>query len=196
MLHLARWGFALVMLPLAACNSNPGNQLASTVPSPQTLPSVSAGDQKYLEQAASADMFEVQSSQLALQRSRDARTRRYAQRALDDHTMSSRQMAQLAQANGVMLPTGMGPEQQRAYAAIENTRRIFDSEYFRQQGLAHQAAISNAESEVSSGYNNDVKKFAADSLPTLREHLEMAQEGRQMPMGRTPASGARFDPNQ
>lgn len=187
MSNFARWGFALVLLPLAACNSNPGNQLASTVPLPQTLPSVSAVDQKYLEQAASADLFEIQSSQLALQRSRGARTRAYAQHVLDDHGMSQQTMAHLAQANGVMLPTGMGPEQQRAYAAIENTRRIFDSEYFRQQALAHRAAIANAENEVSGGYNNDIKKFAADSLPILRGHLETAEQGRQMPMGRMPA---------
>ena len=184
---IARWGFALALLPLAACNSNPGNQLASTVPSPQTLPSVSASDQKFLNQAASADLFEVQSSQLALQRSRNAQTRRYAQRIVDDHTASGQRVAQLAQSNGINLPSGMGPEEQRAYAAIENTRRIFDSEYFRQQALAHQSAIANYESEASSGYNNDVKQFAQNTLPSLREHLQMAQEGRQTPMGRVSA---------
>lgn len=185
--NIARWGFALALLPLAACNSNPGNQLASTVPSPLTLPSVSAQDQKFVEQAATSDMFEVQSSQLALQRSRNPRTRSYAQRMIDDHTMSSQRLAQLAQANGIALPTGLGPEQQRAMAAIGNTTRIFDSEYFRQQSLAHQTAIQTFQTEVSSGYNNDIKMFAQETLPTLQQHLEMANAGRQMPMGRVSA---------
>jgi putative membrane protein len=185
--NIARWGFALALLPLAACNSNPANPLASTVPLPQTPPSVSAQDQRFMDQAAASDMFEIQSSQLALQRSRNARTRSYAQRMIDDHTMTSQRLAQLAQANGITLPTGLGPEQQRALAAIQNTSRIFDSEYFRQQALAHQAAIQTYETEANSGYNNDVKLFAQQTLPTLQEHLQIAEAGRQMPMGRIPA---------
>lgn len=187
MKKIARWGFALALLPLAACNSNPANPLASTVPLPQTLPSVSAQDQKFVEQAATSDMFEIQSSQLALQRSRNPRTRSYAQRMIDDHTMTSQRLAQLAQANGIMLPTGLGPEQDRALAAIQNTTRIFDSEYFRQQALAHQNAIQTYQTEASSGYNNDVKLFAQQTLPTLQQHLQMAEAGRQMPMGRVSA---------
>ena len=161
--------------------------MASTVPLPQTPPSVSAQDQKFMDQAASSDLFEIQSSQLALQRSRNPRTRSYAQHIIDDHTMASQRLAQLAQANGITLPTGLDPEQQRALAAIQNTRRIFDSEYFRQQALAHQAAIRTYETEANSGYNNDVKLFAQQTLPTLQEHLQIAEAGRQMPMGRIPA---------
>ena len=99
-------------------------------------------------------------------------------------------MAQLAQANGVPLPSGMSPEGERAYAAIENTQRIFDSEFFRQQALAHQNAIQVYQNEIGSGYNNDVKGFAQQTLPSMQEHLQMAQRGRQMPMGRTPARGS------
>ena len=187
---LARWGFALALLPLAACNSNPGMQLASTVPMPQTVPSVSAQDQKFVEQAATSDMFEIKSSQLALERSRNPRTRLYAQQMLDDHTASSQKLMALAQANGITLPTAMGPEQDRAYAAIDNTRRIFDNEYFRQQALAHQSAIATYQTEVSSGYNNDVKSFAQDTLTTIQQHEKMAQSARNMPMGRMPARGA------
>lgn len=187
MKKLVRWGFALALLPLAACNSNPAMPLASTVPMPQTLPSVSATDQRFIEQAISFDDFEVKSAQLALDRSRNPRTRRFAQRLFDDHTASGQRLMHLAGANGITLPTGMGPEQARAYAAIANTRRIFDSEFFRQQAIAHQSAITATEEEINSGYNNDVKAFAQQNLPILREHLQIAQAGRQMPMARTPA---------
>lgn len=187
MKKLALWGFAAALIPLAACTPNPSMPMAGTVPQPQTLPSVSAQDQNFVQLAATSDMFEIQNSQLALQRSRNPYTRRFAQRMIDDHTQSSQRLAQLAQANGIPLPTGLGPEQQRAMAAIDNTRRIFDSEYFRQQALAHQTAISAYQTEISSGYNNDLKAFAQQTLPTLQDHLQAAEQGRQMPMGRTPA---------
>lgn len=188
------WLFAVALLPLAACNSNPAMQQASTVPTPQTVASVSAQDQKFIDQAAASDLFEIRSSQLALQRSRNPRTRMYAQKMIDDHMASSQKLQALAAANGIQLPTGMGPEGDRAYAAIDNTRRIFDSEYFRQQGLSHQTAASVFQTEIDSGYNNDVKQFAQATLPTIQNHLEMAQNNRRMPMGRTPArSGSRVE---
>ncbi len=162
--------------------------LASTVPMPQTVASISAPDQRFMDQAASSDIFEIKSSELALQRSRNPRTRRFAQQMIDDHTASSQKLMHLAQANGVVLPTDMGPEQDRAYAAIENTRRIFDSEYFRQQARAHRAAEATYQNEIDGGYNNDVKAFAQETLPVIEHHLQMAEAGRSMPMGRIPAA--------
>jgi len=183
----SRWAFALALLPLAACNSNPSMQQSSTVPTPQTQPSVSAQDQKFIDQAVTSDIFEIKSSQLALEKSRNPRTRMYAQQMIDDHGASEQKLQQLASANGIQVPSDFGPEGQRAYAAIENTRRIFDSEYFRQQALSHQTAVTVYQDEISNGYNNDVKQFAQQTLPTIQEHLQEAESGRNMPMGRTPA---------
>ena len=183
MSKLARWGFAIALLPLAACNPNPSTPMASTVPMPQTLPTVSAQDQNFVQQAASSDMFEIRSSQLALQRSRSSAVRRMAQQLIADHTRSSHQLAALAQAKGIVLPTELDPEQQRMMMALENTRRIFDSEYARQQTFAHQAAITAYQTEISSGYDAELRGFAQQTLPILQQHLAMAQALRQGPPG-------------
>jgi len=175
---LARWSFAVVLLPLAACNPNPSTPMASTVPMPQTLPNVSAQDQNFVQLAASSDMFEIRSSQLALQRSRSAATRRFAEQMIDDHTKTTQQLAALAQAKGIVLPTEMDPEQQRMMMALENTRRIFDSEYFRQQAFAHQAVVAAYQTEISSGYDAELRGFAQQTLPIIQQHLAMAQRMR------------------
>lgn len=175
---LARWGFALVLLPLAACNPNPSTPMASTVPMPQTLPTVSAQDQSFVQQAASSDMFEIQSARLALQRSRNPAVRSFAQRMIADHTKSSQQLAALAQAKGIVMPTGLDPEQQRMMAAMENTRRIFDQEYFRQQAFAHQATATAYQTEINSGYDADLRNFAQMTLPIVQDHLAMAERMR------------------
>jgi putative membrane protein len=184
---LARWGFAAVLLPLAACNPNPSTPLASTVPMPQTLPQVSAQDQNFINLAASSDMFEIQSSRLALQRSRNPATRRFAERMIAYHTQSSQRLDALAQAKGVVLPSGLDPEQQRALVAIDNTRRLFDQEYFRQQAFAHTAAVQAYQTEISSGYDADLRGFAQQTLPIVQEHLQMAQNFRGMDMRGRPA---------
>jgi putative membrane protein len=183
---LARWGLiGAVLLAASACSSNPPS--VSTVPLPQTLPGVSAQDQAFVNLAASSDLFEIQSSHLALQRSRNPATRRFAQRMIDDHTKSSQSLAALAPAKGLILPTGLDPEGQRRLAAIDNTRRIFDQEYFRQQGEAHQAAVQAFETEISSGYDADLRGFAQQTLPIIQDHLRMAESFRGQDMTRTPA---------
>lgn len=184
---LVRWGFAATLLPLAACNPNPSTPMQSTVPLPQTLPTVSAQDQNFVNLAATSDMFEIQSSRLALQRSRNPATRRFAQRMIDDHTQSSQRLAALAQAKGIVLPTGLDPEQQRMMAAIDNTRRIFDQEYFRQQGMAHAGAVQVYQTEIANGYDADLRGFAQQTLPVIQEHLSMAQNRRDMDMRGRPA---------
>jgi putative membrane protein len=181
---LARWGFAIALLPLAACNPNPSTPMASTVPMPQTLPTVSAQDQSFVQLAASSDMFEIRSSQLALQRSRSPAVRRFAERMIADHSKSSQQLGALAQAKGIVLPSELDPEQQRMMMALDNTRRIFDREYFRQQAFAHQATASAYQTEISSGYDADLRGFAQQTLPIVQDHLAMAQRMRGGPAPR------------
>jgi len=181
---LAHWGFVIALLPLAACNTNPSTPMAATVPMPQTLPTVSAQDQNFVQQAAASDMFEIRSSQLALQRSRSRAVRQFAERMIADHTRSSDQLRALAQAKGIVLPTDLDPEQQRMMMALDNTRRIFDSEYFRQQAFAHQATASAYQTEVSSGYDADLRGFAQQTLPIVQDHLATAQRMRAGPPGR------------
>ncbi|HYZ62927.1 MAG TPA: DUF4142 domain-containing protein [Acetobacteraceae bacterium] len=181
---LARWGFALALLPLAACNPNPSTPMASTVPMPQTLPNVSAQDQNFVQQAATSDMFEIQSSRLALQRSRNPGVRAFAERMIADHTKSSQQLAAMAQAKGVVLPTALDPEQQRMIAAMENTRRSFDQEYIRQQVAGHQVAQTAYQTEINSGYDADLRGFAQATLPIVQDHLVTAERMRGGPRGR------------
>ena len=187
MQKLARWGFALALLPLAACNPNPSTPMAATVPMPQTLPTVSAQDQNFVNLAATSDMFEIQSSRLALQRSRNPATRRFAERMIADHTQSSQRLAALAQAKGIVMPTGLDPEQQRALAAIDNTRRIFDQEYFRQQGQAHAATAQAYQTEIANGYDADLRGFAQQTLPVVQDHLAMAEQMRNTNLRGRPA---------
>jgi putative membrane protein len=176
---LARWGVALAFLPLAACNPNMSTPMQSTVPMPQTMPSVSAQDQSFVQQAASSDMFEIQSARLALQRSRNPRVREFAGRMIDDHTRSTQQLTALATAKGIPMPTGLDPEQERMMAAMENTRRIFDSEYVRQQAFAHRATAAAYQTEINSGYDSELRGFAQQTLPVVQDHLAMAERMRE-----------------
>ena len=51
----------------------------------------------------------------------------------------------------------------------------FDREYMKSMVSDHQKDVSEFKSESKSSRDNDVKSFAAKTLPTLQQHLDLAQ---------------------
>jgi putative membrane protein len=171
----SRWAIAFLLLPLAACNPNPSTPMAQTVPMPQTMPGVSAQDQNFAVNAAASDLFEIQSSQLALQKSHNPAVQRFARRMIDDHTRSTQQLTTLASAKGIPLTPALDPTQQQAMAVLQGAARTFDREYWRAQVRGHQAAAALYQTEINGGYDGDLKGFAQQTLPIIQQHLDMAQ---------------------
>ena len=52
----------------------------------------------------------------------------------------------------------------------------FDKSYMQDQVSEHRKTISLFEKEDRSGQNPELKTFATNTLPTLRRHLQMAQD--------------------
>jgi putative membrane protein len=174
-----RWGAALVLLPLAACNTNASNPMSATVPQPMPAAvTANAQDQNFAQQAAASDKFEIQSSQLALQRSRSRPVRAFAQRMIDEHTMSTQRLAALASAKGMNVPGVLDPNQQQMLASLEGTRNGFDRAYLTAQVTGHTATVAAYQTEIAGGYDADVKGMAQELLPNIQDHLKMAQSLR------------------
>ena len=51
----------------------------------------------------------------------------------------------------------------------------FDQAYTKDMVAGHEAAIKQFEIEIKTGRDADVKAWAEKCLPTLREHLKLAQ---------------------
>jgi putative membrane protein len=58
----------------------------------------------------------------------------------------------------------------------------FDRTYMQSMVKDHQKDISEFQKEANSGSNADLKGFAAQTLPTLQEHLRMARDAEQTVM--------------
>ena len=176
MAKLAPWAL-LAFLPLAACNTNSTNPFAQTVPQP-VPPTVFAQDQSYAFQAAGSDMFEIQSSQLALQKSRSLAIRRFAQRMIDDHTMTSQKLQAIATQKGIALPTDLDPTLAQKMTDLNSATRGFDRLYVADQVSGHRDALQNNQVEVRDGQDPDLKMAAQDALPIIQNHLTLAQRLR------------------
>ncbi len=175
--NLLRWGFALAVLPVAACTGNDVNPMAATVPQPMpAAPTVNAVDNTFAMQAASSNQFEIQSSQLALQHTRNARVRRFAQQMIDDHTTMEQNLAQIASAKGMTRDATMEPQQDKMMAGLNGLRGPrFDHLYLHDQVVAHRMTATLFQNEIANGMDPDIKAAAQTGLPMIQAHERMAR---------------------
>lgn len=172
-----RWGFALALLPLAACNADRSDAFNGTVPQPMSAATtMGAQDGRFINAASTSDQFELQTSQVALQRSRSPAVRVYAQQMIDQHTASTRQLTALAGTKGAAMSQGLDSTQQRLLSAVQDASPgAFDRTYLSGQITGHTATVASFNDEIRSGSDADVKAFAQQNLPMIQQHLADAR---------------------
>ena len=132
----------------------------------------------FLAQAGSANQFEIESSQLALQASQNAAVRNFANVLIADHTQLGQQVTAAALSARLQPPpTTLLPAQQ---AALDQLRAAgagpsFDMAYQQAQIVAHQQAIQLMQNYATSGDVPVLRTAAAGAIPMMQRHLAMAQ---------------------
>jgi len=90
---------------------------AGSAPAQQTTTTITTqkiSDSDYVKQTADTDTFEIRAGEIAVKRSKNAKVRRFAQRMVDDHTASTKQLTKLLQmANVNIAPPAELDEQHR-----------------------------------------------------------------------------------
>lgn len=129
--------------------------------------------QQFADAAASSNMFEIQSSELALERATAAQVQEFAQQMITNHTAATEKMMAAAQQDGITPATQMAPHHQEmldGLAAAEG--EAFDMAYIEAQVAAHEEGVALFEAYAANGPDGALKSFAAETLPTLIMHYE------------------------
>jgi putative membrane protein len=143
-----------------------------------SLAGIAPKTQDFVMQAASSDMFELESSKLALERA-DAATKTFAQQMIDDHGKTSSEMkALLASVNPpVTAPTEMMPKHQEMLEELRGLQgQEFTDQYHDDQEDVHEEAVDLFKRYGEEGENAELKAWSAQTLPALQHHLEMAEK--------------------
>ncbi|QKQ72227.1 DUF4142 domain-containing protein [Nostoc sp. TCL240-02] len=156
---------------------------ATESPSPTASPTVSpttsgqnnlsSSDRQFITEAAQGGLAEVQLGQLASQRGTSNVVKQYGQRMVQDHTQVNAQLKQLATQKSVTLPTSIGSKNQQVKQRLSRLSGTnFDRQYLNQMLQDHEKDVAAFQTEAQQGQDPDVKAFAAQTLPTLQQHLE------------------------
>ena len=135
-----------------------------------------ASDQTFLKEAAEGGLAEVELGQLAAEKSSNEEVKRFAERMVEDHGKANENLKQLAAQKGVSLPSEPSAKQKANKERLSKlSGEEFDKAYMSDMLNDHRTDIAAFEQESDSGKDSDIKEFASQALPTLREHLKQAE---------------------
>src|SRR3954463_9705444 len=166
-------------LNATALGAAPALTQTTTAPAsnPPAATAMKVNAAEFVNKAANSDMFEVQSSQLALTKTQDSRLRDFAQRMVKDHTQASDKLKAAAQNQTV--PTTLDQEHAQMLQKLQQAQGDdFSRQYAQMQLDGHQKAVALFESYAQNGDNAQLKQFAQQTAPTLREHLQQITQIR------------------
>ncbi len=130
----------------------------------------------YVMAAGMSDLYEINSSQIALQKSKTPAIRSFATMLIKHHTMTTAATMKAAKKAGLTPPapaldagaTASITELQSASAAD------FDRLYIGQQIPAHQAALDLHQSYSTGGDQAPLRMTAKTAVPIVKQHIAAA----------------------
>ncbi len=137
---------------------------------------LSAGDYKFATETAQAGLREVSLGQLATTKGADPSVRAFGSRMVKDHQKANEELTQLVHQKGAALPEGPGKREEKMMEHLQSLSGVeFDRTYIRHMVADHKKVVKEFEREAEKADDADLKNWAAKTLPTLQEHLSMAQ---------------------
>lgn len=133
---------------------------------------------QYVNKAAMTDLFEIDASKLALQKTQNKAIRQFAEMMIHDHTASTAQLTKiLKQKNLEAPPKALAPDQQ---SKLDNLKSLsgkeFDAAYLNAQVQGHQDALQLHQDYAASGQDKELKAFALKVSKTVQMHLDHARK--------------------
>jgi putative membrane protein len=139
--------------------------------------SLDKGDVKFIEKAAYGGLAEVELGKLAQERAQSPNVKDFAARMVKDHQKGNEELKPIADAKGVALPTGPDKEHQKDMEKLAKKSGVdFDKAYMDHMVKDHKKVVKEFQKAAKSAKDPDVKNFASKNLPTIEEHLRVAQD--------------------
>jgi putative membrane protein len=147
--------------------------------------SLTAADKSFVRTAAVGGMAEVELGKLAQQKSSNDNVKQFGNHMVEDHTKANAELKQLAEGKGMTIPNSLDKSNR---ATMEKLSKLegadFDRQYMKDMLADHKKDISEFKKASKVAKDEDIKGFAAKTLPTLQEHLQMAQSTYEQTKGK------------
>jgi putative membrane protein len=168
--------------PSASAGGSQSSQLASS-------------EQKFLQKAAKGSMAEIELGKLAQERGQSDDVKELGQKLVQDHTKALEEVRQIAQSKNVTLDEELDSKYRKTQDRLSKlSGEEFDRAFLKEIHREHQRDIADFRKQSQNAKDDQVKDFAARTLPALEQHQQMAMQhmgGSSSPRTDDDTSGAR-----
>jgi putative membrane protein len=128
----------------------------------------------FVTKAAQGGMTEIALSKAAATKSSDPGVKKFAEQMVQDHQKANDDLGSIARKKGLTVPDSLDAEHQAVVQKLNNkSGSQFDQAYGKQMALDHAKAVALFNGATQST-DPDLAAFAKKTLPTLKEHKQMA----------------------
>jgi putative membrane protein len=138
-------------------------------------------DRAFVQQAIMAGYAAIASGEAALA-SKNPAIAAFGERMVREHAAMIDELASVAAAKGMELPTGASlPDQAEGLMLGILPGATFDRTYVEQQLVDHEVLLDLLRKEASSGQDADLRSFADRYVLVIEAHIDELQELRRLP---------------
>jgi putative membrane protein len=95
---------------------------------------------------------------------------------VQDHSKANDELKQIAAGKGLQLPSAPDAHHHQEMAKLQKLSGAeFDRAYMDHMVKDHKQDVAEFRKQADSGKDPQIKAFAAKTLPTLQEHLKLAE---------------------
>jgi putative membrane protein len=146
-------------------------------------------ERQFLMEAAQDSMLEIELGKLAQERASNPEVKEYGERMVEDHSKALEKLKETASDLKVTIPSEL---QAKHKSTVDRFSKLsgeeFDRAYMKHMVQDHKKAVNLFEKTAKNAQNAEVKNFASETAPTLREHLTEAQKIEAQVSGKGTAS--------
>ena len=134
----------------------------------------------FIKKAADGGMAEVELGKVAANKGQRDDVKQFGERMVSDHGKANENLKSIASTLQVTVPDKLSQKHQ---AMVDKMSKMsgtaFDTAYINAMVSDHETDIAEFEKERGQVTNEDLKKFIDDTVPVMKEHLEMAKKMKQ-----------------
>jgi putative membrane protein len=137
-----------------------------------------SADASMLKDIAEANIAEVATGKIALDKTSNADIKSFAQMMVDDHSKGLSDTQALASTKGVKLPDSPSVKHKAVALELKALKGdTFDSRYVKQAGVGdHEATEKLLKKTQAQAKDGDLKALASKMLPVVQAHLQHARQ--------------------
>jgi putative membrane protein len=161
----------------AAPSPRPGGQ-AGQAKDPANNTKTRLDPKGFVAKVSLGGATEVEAGTVAATKASNADVKAFARRMVDDHSKAGHELMLLAREKGITVTDNTAAAKASLKSLEQLSGDAFDRAYMDQMVANHEATVEIFKSQIEHGKDQAIRDWAEKTLPTVREHLELAKKTR------------------